>query len=71
MLLVERYDDRTHFIYELLQNAEDALARRPGDWRGDWSAQFHLTHETLIIRHFGKPFDEADVKGVCGIAEIQ
>ena len=27
MLLADRYDDRTHFIYELLQNAEDALAR--------------------------------------------
>jgi hypothetical protein len=22
------YDDRTHFIFELLQNAEDALGRR-------------------------------------------
>ena len=28
MLLAHRYDDRTHFIYELLQNAEDALAKR-------------------------------------------
>lgn len=28
MLLADRYDDRTHFIFELLQNAEDALARR-------------------------------------------
>jgi len=26
MLLANRYDDRTHFIFELLQNAEDALA---------------------------------------------
>ncbi len=30
MLLVDRYDDRTHFIFELLQNVEDALARRRG-----------------------------------------
>ena len=28
MLLADRYDDRTHFIFELLQNAEDALGRR-------------------------------------------
>ena len=27
-LLADLYDDRTHFIYELLQNAEDALRRR-------------------------------------------
>jgi hypothetical protein len=24
ILLANRYDDRTHFLYELLQNAEDA-----------------------------------------------
>lgn len=28
MLLAHRYDERTHFIYELLQNAEDAFAKR-------------------------------------------
>lgn len=33
MLLADRYDDRTHFIFELLQNAEDALGRR-GDSTG-------------------------------------
>lgn len=29
-LLADRYDDRAHFILELLQNVEDALGR-PGD----------------------------------------
>ena len=29
------YDDRTHFIFELLQNAEDALGRR-GEWHGSF-----------------------------------
>ena len=33
LLLANRYGDRTHFIYELLQNAEDALARRTA-WQG-------------------------------------
>ena len=33
MLLANRYADRTHFIFELLQNAEDALARRD-NWEG-------------------------------------
>lgn len=68
MLLADRYDDRTHFIFELLQNAEDALARRP-DWGGQRSVRFHLTHDKLSVSHFGKPFDEADVRGICGIAE--
>jgi len=68
MLLADRFDDRTHFISELLQNAEDALARRPGS-RGRRSVRFHLTHDKLSVGHFGKLFDEADVRGICGIAE--
>ena len=28
MLLADRYDERTHFIFELLQNAEDSLRRK-------------------------------------------
>lgn len=68
MLLADRYDDRTHFIFELLQNAEDALAHRL-DWGARRSVRFHVTHDKLTVSHFGKPFDEADVRGICGIAE--
>lgn len=62
------YDDRTHFIFELLQNAEDALGRR-GDQRGPRKVSFALTPTDLTLSHFGKPFDEADVRSVCDIAE--
>jgi hypothetical protein len=68
MLLADRYDDRTHFIYELLQNAEDALAKR-GPGGGKRSVRFQLDSRVLRVSHFGKPFDEADVRGICGIAE--
>lgn len=68
MLLADRYDDRTHFIFELLQNAEDALARRE-NWQGARSVRFYLTDRSLKMSHFGQPFDEADVRGICGIAE--
>ena len=68
MLLSDRYDDRTHFIYEILQNAEDALKKR-GDWTGQRAVQFALDSKGLTVSHFGKPFDEADVRGVCGIGE--
>lgn len=68
MLLANRYDDRTHFIFELLQNAEDALALRK-DWNGCRSVQFYLSNNALSLIHFGKPFDEEDVRGICGIAE--
>lgn len=62
------YDDRTHFIFELLQNAEDALGRR-GDWHGSRKVAFTLNPTRLMLSHFGKPFDEADVRSVCDIAE--
>jgi hypothetical protein len=68
MLLADRYDDRTHFIYELLQNAEDALAKRTGV-TAPRSVRFLLSEQNLHIRQFGKPFDEADVRGICGIGE--
>lgn len=68
MLLADRYDDRTHFIFELLQNAEDALARRDA-WTGPRRVAFTLSPETLLLSHYGKPFDELDVRGICGIAE--
>ena len=68
MLLADRYDDRTHFIFELLQNAEDALARRSG-WHGSREVNFALSASTLRVSHFGRPFDDSDVRGVCGIAE--
>lgn len=69
LLLADRYDKRTHFIYELLQNAEDALRRRPPGWTGERSVAFDLSAERLAITHHGEPFNAADVQGVCGIDE--
>lgn len=67
-VLASRYDDRTHFIFELLQNAEDALGRRAG-WQGSRAVSLRLADQVLSISHFGRPFDERDVRGICGIAE--
>ena len=57
-----------HFIFELLQNSEDAIGRRR---IGNESRKvaFALTPTSLTLSHFGKPFDEADVRSVCDIAE--
>src|SRR5437773_767839 len=68
MLLADRYHDRTHFIFELLQNAEDALRRRDG-WSGPRAVNFVLSDSELRVSHFGAPFSEPDVRGICGIAE--
>ena len=58
--LGQLYPERTHFIFELLQNAEDARATR---------VSFKLYQERLELWHDGRPFNEKDVRGVCGIAE--
>lgn len=58
-VIINQYSDRTHFIYEILQNAEDVGAEH---------IKFHLTKEALEVYHNGRPFDEKDIIGVCGIA---
>ena len=54
------YSDGTHFVFELLQNAEDARAKR---------IQFALFDDRLEVRHDGRAFNEKDVRGVCGVGE--
>lgn len=68
MLLSNRYDNRTHFIFELLQNAEDALIRRTASG-GPRSVTFYLSKDSLRVSHYGELFSEPDVKGICGIGE--
>src|SRR5947209_1476089 len=57
-LLGQLYSERTHFIFELIQNAEDA---------GATELAFELSGDRLELRHDGRPFTEADVRGVCGV----
>lgn len=59
-LLSGLYADRAHFVFEILQNAEDAGASR---------VLFRLFGDRLEVTHDGRFFDERDVRGVCGIAE--
>lgn len=67
-VLVNRYDSSAHFIFEILQNAEDALKRR-NNWNGSREVRFELTPTSLRIVHCGNPFTLNDVKGVCGVGE--
>jgi hypothetical protein len=67
ILLSHQYADRSHFIYELLQNAEDALARRQA-WGGSRAVTFELSDAQLRVSNYGTPFTDADVQGICGIA---
>lgn len=67
-VLVNRYDSSAHFIFEILQNAEDALKRR-NSWNGSREVLFELNPTSLRIVHYGNPFTLTDVKGVCGVGE--
>jgi hypothetical protein len=59
-LLGQLYSERTHFIFELIQNAEDA---------GATELVFELFGDRLELRHDGRPFTAADVRGVCGVGQ--
>ncbi|MCY4393232.1 MAG: DUF3883 domain-containing protein [Chloroflexi bacterium] len=66
-LLVDLYPDRTHFVFELLQNAEDAL-RRLNAKASSSRVGFVLADDAVRFSHYGDPFTTEDVRGVCAIA---
>jgi hypothetical protein len=59
-LLGQLYSDRTHFIFELIQNAEDA---------GATELTFTLFADHLEVRHDGRDFTAADVSAICGVGQ--
>ena len=69
MAFADSYADRTHFIFELLQNAEDAIRRRGDSWHGDRTVSFLLSQDLVRLSHYGALFNEKDVRGICGIGE--
>jgi hypothetical protein len=53
------YPDEAHFIYELLQNAEDA---------GATEVAFELTDQACYVEHNGsRQFNERDIRSITGI----
>lgn len=61
-LMVDKYADPTHFVYELLQNAEDQNATE---------ASFELEQNRLIFRHNGSGFARRDVENITGVCISQ
>jgi hypothetical protein len=59
-IVEDLYPDSAHFIYELLQNAEDA---------GATSAKFTLQETNLVFEHNGRPFERGDIEGITDIGE--
>ena len=61
-ILSDLYTDDSHFIYEILQNAEDAFDNSTGVSASKVVIEYYP--DKLVFYHNGKPFDEADVRGV-------
>ncbi len=59
-IVSELYPDNAHFIYELLQNAEDAHATE---------VYFSLEDKRLTVEHNGRPFNEKDIEAITTIGK--
>ncbi len=59
-IVEDLYPDSAHFIYELLQNAEDA---------GAIEARFTLSKTGLVFEHNGRPFEPRDIYAITDIGE--
>lgn len=58
--IIQLYTDRSHFVYELLQNAEDAEAK---------CIKFVQYPDRLEVLHDGKPFTAENLQGLCDIGK--
>ena len=58
LIVEELYPDQAHFLFELLQNAQDT---------GATEASFMLNSEMLTFEHDGRPFAERDIEGITNI----
>src|SRR5450631_309959 len=58
-------DYRGRLIYELLQNADDAMSSL--DWK-EATIAFVLDNDDLWVADSGRPLDGADVRGLCGVS---
>ena len=58
--IIQLYTDKSHFVYELLQNAEDA---------GATSIRFVQYSDRLEVMHDGKSFTTENLQGLCDIGQ--
>ncbi len=58
--IIQLYTDKSHFVYELLQNAEDAEAH---------NIRFVQYSDRLEVFHDGKPFTTSNLEGLCDIGK--
>ena len=52
------YSDKTHFVYELIQNADDS---------GSKHLKLQLDSNALLVWNDGRQFEERDVRSICSL----
>jgi anti-sigma regulatory factor (Ser/Thr protein kinase) len=62
-----RYSEQVHFVYELLQNADDA--GKHGNEEKSVRMGFVLRDNELVVWNDGRAFDERDITGVLAIGQ--
>lgn len=60
-LATDIYSENKRFIYELIQNADDAA------FNNNSALEIRITSNYVVISHQGKPFDARDLRGLCSI----
>jgi len=65
------YPDDTHFIYELIQNAQDALSIDPEKAGKQRLLKLLLREDELLAWNDGKPFSEENVRAICSIRQSE
>ena len=58
------YTDSKRFIYELLQNADDASSES-----GKLEFQIDFFKNYIVVSHKGEPFSEIDIKSICSVGD--
>lgn len=63
-LSTDIYTDSKRFIYELLQNADDASGSS-----GMLDIQIKLVENYIIVSHNGESFSEVDIESICSVGD--
>lgn len=63
-LSTDIYTDSQRFIYELLQNADDASSPY-----GNLELAIKIVDQYLVVSHNGEPFTEVDIESVCSVGD--
>lgn len=64
LLSTDIYTDSKRFIYELLQNADDASSQS-----GKLELQIKIVGEYLVISHNGEQFTETNIESICAVGD--